>query len=181
MKFKPIVLVAGEPNSIFFEIFLKIIKNYNFKSPLILVCSKNLLIQQSSFLKQKIDFNEINQDVKNIKKNSLNKINLINVDYNQAEPFEKISFKSTKYIAKCFDIGLKIMKSGISDKFINGPISKEKFLKNKFIGITEYLAHRTNVKDFAMVIFNKNLSVSPLITHEPLKYVAKKINRINIY
>ena len=39
------------------------------------------------------------------------------------------------------------MKSGISNKGVkNGPISKEKFLKNKFIGITEYLAHKTGIK-----------------------------------
>ena len=69
------------------------------------------------------------------------------------------------------------MKSGYSNKFINGPISKEKFLKNKFIGMTEYLAHETKVKNYAMIIYNKKLSVSPIITHEPLKYVAKKINK----
>ena len=31
-----------------------------------------------------------------------------------------------------------------------------------------------------MVIFNKKLSVSPIITHEPLKYVSKKINKSKI-
>ena len=34
MNFKPIVIVAGEPNSIFFEIFLKTINKNTFKSPL---------------------------------------------------------------------------------------------------------------------------------------------------
>ena len=72
------------------------------------------------------------------------------------------------------------MKSGISNKLINGPISKEKFLSNKYVGITEYLASKSNIKNFAMVIFNKKLSVSPIITHEPLKYVVKKINKFKI-
>ena len=72
------------------------------------------------------------------------------------------------------------MKSGISNKLINGPISKEKFLSNKYVGITEYLACKSNIKNFAMVIFNKKLSVSPIITHEPLKYVVKKINKFKI-
>ena len=114
------------------------------------------------------------------KKSNLDKLNLINIEYNQSKAFEKISSKSKNYINRCFEVGLKIMKSGISNKLINGPISKEKFLKNKFIGITEYLAHKTGVKDYAMIIFNKKLSVSPIVTHEPLKYVAKKINKSKI-
>ena len=73
-----------------------------------------------------------------------------------------------------FDIGLKLMEEGISEKFINGPISKENFLKNRFNGITEYLAYKTQTKKFAMIIYNKKLSVCPLTTHIPIKYVSKK-------
>ena len=40
MKNKPILIVAGEPKSIFFEIFFKAIKKNDFKSPLILICCK---------------------------------------------------------------------------------------------------------------------------------------------
>ena len=63
---------------------------------------------------------------------------------------------------------------------INGPISKKTFLKNKYNGITEYLADKTNSKKFAMIIYNRSLSVCPLTTHLPIKYVAKKINKFEI-
>ena len=53
-------------------------------------------------------------------------------------PFQKISSKSNKYIKNSFNVGLKIMKSGLSNKFINGPISKEKFLKNQYVGVIEF-------------------------------------------
>ena len=43
MVYKPIIVVAGEPNSIFSEIFFKSLKNKNFKSPIILIASKNLI------------------------------------------------------------------------------------------------------------------------------------------
>ena len=76
----------------------------------------------------------------------LQKINLINIEYKQKNAFQKISSKSNKYIKQSFDIGLKIMRQGISNKFINGPISKEKFLKNKYIGVTEYLAKNKRYK-----------------------------------
>ena len=180
MKFKPIIIIAGEPNSVFFEIFLKIIKKNKFKSPLILICSKKILFKQAKALKEQININEIDDDKIFLNNIKFKKLNLINVNYNQNKPFQKISSKSNKYIKNSFDIGLKIIKNGISNKLINGPISKEKFLKNKYVGITEYLAKKTNTKNFAMVIFNKKLSVSPIITHEPIKHVAKKINKSKI-
>ena len=65
---------------------------------------------------------------------------------------------------------------------INGPISK-KILKNKFLGITEYLAKMNKTKNFAMLIYNKNLAVSPLTTHVAIKnfwsnYKKKIINNV---
>ena len=180
MKFKPIVIIAGEPNSIFSEIFLKTIKKNKFRSPIILVCSKKLLLKQAKHLNQNIKLNEINLNINLPKNYNYKKLNIVNIDYDQINPFEKISSKSNKYIKKCFDIGLKIMKLGISEKFINGPISKKDFLKNKYSGITEYLAHKTNTLKFAMIIYNKELSVCPLTTHIPIKHVSKKINKLEI-
>ena len=43
MTYKPIIIVAGEPNSIFFEIYFKAIRSKKFKSPLILIASLNLI------------------------------------------------------------------------------------------------------------------------------------------
>ena len=43
MKIKPTIIVAGEPDSIFFEIFFKSLRFKNFKSPIILIVSKDLL------------------------------------------------------------------------------------------------------------------------------------------
>ena len=52
MNYKPIIIVAGEPNSIFFELFFKI-KKKEIKSPIILIGSKRLLIKQGKILKKK--------------------------------------------------------------------------------------------------------------------------------
>ena len=180
MNCKPIIIVAGEPNSIFFEIFIKIIKKNIFKSPIILIASKNLLQKQIKFFNSKIKIHELDYSKKKLKLKKLHKVNLINVDYNQSKLFEKISNKSNKYIGNCFDIALEILNKKISDKLINGPISKKYFLKKKFIGITEYLAKKTSSKKIAMIIYNKSLSVSPLTTHLPVKYIAKKITKYEI-
>jgi 4-hydroxy-L-threonine phosphate dehydrogenase PdxA len=179
MSYKPIIIVAGEPNSIFFELFFNIIKK-KIKSPIILIASKKLIIKQAKILKQKINFNIINEFEIIKKKDILKKINLIDVDFNQSYGFEKITTKSNHYINTCFDIAIKLLRNKVSNKFINGPISKKTFLNRKFNGITEYLANKTNTKKFAMIIHNKNLSVCPLTTHLPIKYVNKKINKLEI-
>ena len=177
MNYRPIIIVAGEPNSIFFEIFFKALKTKRFKSPIILVASLSLLKLQMNKLGLKKKIKLINLPLlMNLKLNNRS-INLINIKYNQNKPFEKLSSKSNTYINQSFELALKILKKKITNKFINGPISKKFFLRNKFLGITEYLAYKTKTKSYAMLIYNKNLSVSPLTTHLPLKLVSKKINK----
>ena len=66
MKNKPIIIVNGEPNSIFLEIFFKTIKNNKFKSPLILISSLKILKPQMQKFKFKINIKMI--DYKNFKK-----------------------------------------------------------------------------------------------------------------
>ena len=177
MNYKPIIIVAGEPNSIFFEIFFKALKTEKFKSPIILIASIDILKLQMKKLrfKRKIKLLTLSE----LKKTKLNNssINLISIKYIQNKPFKKLSSKSNTYINKSFDLALKIIKKKITNKFINGPVSKKFFLKNKFLGITEYLAHKTKTKKYAMLIYNKNLSVSPITTHLPIRYVSKSIRK----
>ena len=66
MNFKPIVIVGGEPNSIFFEIFLKTIDKNSFKSPIILIASKNLLQKQIKYFKSKIKIHELDYSKKKL-------------------------------------------------------------------------------------------------------------------
>ena len=179
MNYKPIIIVAGEPNSVFFELFFKVIKK-KIKSPIILIASKKIITKQAKILKKKISFNIINESEIIKKKNNLKKINLIDIDFKQVSAFDKITSKSNHYIASCFDVAMKLLKNNVSNKFINGPISKKTFLKKKYNGITEYLAKKTNTKKFAMIIYNNKLSVCPLTTHLPIKYVSKKINKLEI-
>ena len=129
MTKEPILVVAGEPNSIFLEIFFKSIKKVKIKSPIILIASFELLKLQMI----KLNFRKkiIILDPKRILDYKLNNksINLVNVDYNFNKAFDKISSKSNNYIAKSFDIAFEILKKNKFNKFINGPVSKKNFLK----------------------------------------------------
>ena len=181
MKNDPIILVSGEPNSIFLELFFKTISLRKYKRPLILICSFKLLKLQMDKLNFKkkvkiIDF--LHLKTKHLNNNS---INLIDIEYNQQIPFKKISKSSKNYIENCFNLAFKILKSGISSKLINGPISKKYFLDKKFLGVTEYISKKNLINNYAMLIFNRKLSVCPITTHLPIKLVAKKINKNLIY
>ncbi len=174
MKFKPILIVAGEPNSVFFEIFFKSLKKLKIKSPIILIASEKLLkleMQKFNF-KKKIKL----LDIKNLQYRKLDNkfINLINIKYKN---LNKISLRSNIYIYECFETAFNIIKHYNLNKFINGPVNKNKFLDKKFLGMTEYISHKFKIKKNAMLIYNKGLSVCPVTTHLPLKKVAKKINK----
>ncbi len=177
MNFNPIIIVGGEPNSIFLEIFFKTLKYKKFKNPIILIASKKLLLSQMKKLKFNFKINTLNY--KKLSKDKINnyKINLIDVNYNQSRPFEKISIKSNNYIKNSFKIAFSIINNGISNKLINGPISKKNFLRKNFLGMTEFIAEKYKSKKNAMLIFNNQLSVCPITTHQPLKSISKTINK----
>ena len=182
MKNKPIIIINGEPNSIFLEILFKAIKYKKFKSPLILISSMKLLLLQMKKFKLKINIRLIKfQKIDEYNLNN-NSINLIDIKYKQKKAFMKISNKSNLFIKSSFEIALEILKKpNFTKKIINGPISKKNFLNKKFLGITEYLAKKSNSKKIAMLIYNKKLSVCPITTHLPIKSVPKMITKKNIF
>ena len=177
MNYSPILIVSGEPNSVFLELFFKVLKKDKIKSPIILISSKKLLTLQMQKLefKKKIKLLQVSK-LKSYKLDNKT-INLIDVNYNSSKAFEKISKKSNIFIKNSFDLAFQIIKKNNIHKFINGPISKKQFLKNKFLGITEYISEKFQANNTCMLIYNDTLSVCPITTHLPLKLVSKKINK----
>ena len=180
MNYSPILIVAGEPNSIFFEILFKVIGKNKIKSPIIIISSKKILDLQMKKLGFKKKINLLKAF--NLSKQKLNNkmINLIDIEYKSKKAFEKITIKSNQFIENSFKLAFKIIRENNIHKFINGPISKKTFLNNKFLGITEYISKKFSIKKTGMLIYNNNLSVCPITTHLPLKLVSKKINKKTI-
>ena len=113
MKNKPIIIVNGEPNSIFLEIFFKSLKNKNYKSPIILISSLEVLIFHMKKLKFKKKIKII--DYKNINKHNLNHkcINLINIKSRIVNNFKKINNNSNLFIERSFDMALNLINIGL--------------------------------------------------------------------
>ena len=170
MSSNPILIVPGEKRSIFFEIFFKSLKLKSFSSPLILICDKKNLSKEI----KKYKFNDVIEEIKldniNSKKFYKNKIYVNHVKYQN----------SNIYVHNCFKVAFKLIKDGLAYKMINGPINKTRTLKKKYLGVTEFVAKNFNKDKFAMLIYNKKLSVCPVTTHLPIKLVAEKITKKNI-
>ena len=171
-NYKPILIVPGDPKSIFLEIFFKSFRKS--KKTIILICNKELLTKQMKILKFNYKLNLItvsqiyNKDLNN------NRINFINISLDPK--------KINEYINKCFEMSLQILKKDKEISLINGPINKTTFLKQKYLGITEFLGTKTYaLKKVVMLIFNKKLAVSPLTTHIPLKDVHLQISKKKIF
>ncbi len=172
---KNIIIVLGEPNSISSEIFLKSI-NYikNTKLNFIIIGNYSLLKKQANYLNYKKNMNFRLSKIGNLPKV---KFNFINIDYKQSKPFDLKTNKSDVFVKKCFECAIILLKKKLAYGLINLPINKSKFTKNKYNGITEYIADKTNNKNKEnMLLFNDTFSVLPLTTHIPLKEVYKEIS-----
>jgi len=177
MSYNRTIVIEGDPEGVFLELFFKTLKFKSFKNYLILICSKNNLQKQMNKAKFKKKINLL--DIKKTNEILLKKkeINLIDVKLKKTKN-KKLNNKNIKaYIEKCFEISFKLIKEGFANKLINGPVDKKIFLKNKFLGVTEYVSNKFNKKNTGMLIYNKQLSVCPVTTHLPLKNVSRSINR----
>ena len=186
MNYKPIIVTAGDPESVFYEIFFKSLKKKIFLSPIILISSKDVLLRNMESFKFYKKIRYIN--VINIRKLTLsnNTINLIDVKLKTSKQIFKNKKYINDYINNCYELAFNLIKKKFTNKIITGPINKKKFLNKKFLGITEFISKKFNNKNTGMLIYNKQISVCPLTTHLPIKLVSKNItksmikNKINL-
>ena len=179
MKIDKILIILGEPQSIFSEVLFKYFNSKKFlrnKKKIILIGSFNILLKQM----KKLKFNFNLKLIKNVNESKKSELNILNINYNNKKIFGDISSNSNKYITNCFKLGLKLALKEKSIILINGPVSKKHFLKKKYLGITEFISKKTKSKNEVMLIYSEKLSVSPVTTHLPLKDVAKNITKKKI-
>tara|TARA_B100000035_G_C21031010_1_gene568464 strand:+ start:2471 stop:3421 length:951 start_codon:yes stop_codon:yes gene_type:complete len=175
MNINHILIVMTEPKSIFLEILLKYFTSKYFKKNK----KKITILGNISLIKKEIKKNNFKiklNEILDIKKTRKNFINLLDVNINKKISYNDIS----NYISECFGKSLFILKKNKNIALLNGPVNKKTFLKKEYLGITEYLAKKTNSKNPVMLIYNEKLSVSPITTHLPIKYVSKNINKLKI-
>ena len=163
-------IILGEPNSINSEILAK---SSAIKKECIIIGSYDLLSKQLELLKIKRKINKIND----LKDHIRSKLNILDISLS-LRCFNVNSKNSVNYLRKCFNIAHNLCLKKKIKGFINCPIDKQRFFKNKELGITEYLASKNKVLGSeVMIIYNKSLSVVPLTTHINLRKVPKIIKK----
>lgn len=82
-----------------------------------------------------------------------------------------------KYLKKLTTVNIKLLENKVAKILINMPLSKRRFLENKFLGFTEFFARNLNQTGMEnMLLFNERFSVTPITTHLKLSEVSKSIN-----
>ena len=87
MNSKPIIVICGEPNSIFSELLAKSLKKFKNKKPIILLGSYNLIHLQLKKLGYRIKLKQIDPKNNLLKNTNLYKINIIYIKYNFKKVF----------------------------------------------------------------------------------------------
>ena len=82
-NFRPILIIAGDPKSVFLEIFFKSLKKNKFKNPLILIINEKILLEQMSALKYNFKINKLDINSLNYKDLNNRKINIINIAFDK--------------------------------------------------------------------------------------------------
>tara|TARA_Y100000992_G_scaffold212240_1_gene146018 strand:+ start:39 stop:1004 length:966 start_codon:yes stop_codon:yes gene_type:complete len=174
---KKLIIISGDPNSINSEIIYKSWKKLNptIRKNIYLISSFNLLKKQFEKLKYKIKL----QKVKNINEfKHSSDLKVIDIHLKFKNPFNVARKNASRFVLRSLDLGHKLSldtKNVLG--LINCSIDKD-LLKERFIGVTEYLAHKCKIKrnTEVMLINNEKLSVSPITTHLNINKISRKLN-----
>jgi 4-hydroxythreonine-4-phosphate dehydrogenase len=82
------------------------------------------------------------------------------------------------------DVALKILRDAKAQALVTSPVSKEAISLSglrDFQGHTEYLASRTNSKNFAMMVLSPDLKIVLSSRHIPLCRVSSYLTRSRLY
>ena len=140
---KLIAIVAGEPNSINSEIIAKSWKVNKKNKNLFVIGNYYLFKKQINDIGINIPVTSIDK-IQDIKKNM--GLCVLNVPLNFKSVYDSNIVDTKKYVIKCLDIAHYLANTKKIIGFVNAPVDKKIFNK-KYLGVTEYLAHKNNVKN----------------------------------
>ncbi|PIQ88389.1 MAG: 4-hydroxythreonine-4-phosphate dehydrogenase PdxA [Candidatus Omnitrophica bacterium CG11_big_fil_rev_8_21_14_0_20_42_13] len=115
-------------------------------------------------------------------RNPVEFIDLSNVERKKFS-FGKIKPEYGKASLEYIDTALDLIKVRNNiGALVTAPVNKESvsLVSKEFYGHTEYLAMRTRVRNFAMLLVNNKFKIALVTRHASLESVARKINKENI-
>ena len=112
-----------------------------------------------------------------------NSVKILDIKLKFNDPFNVSFFKhSSNYVIESLELAHKYASEGKALGIINCAINK-KLLKKEKIGVTEFLASKSRIKNNSevMLIYNNKFAVSPITTHIDIKDISKEIEKKKYY
>ncbi len=185
--FSPILGIStGDPNGIGIEVILKSLEKINFtdKFTPVIFSNYNLIEEQKTIFNINCKIVSIN-DIKNLKRNSVNVLNLSNEEFNIQ--FGKSNTSGGNFSRLSLERAVDFLKKSMIDGLVTGPINKNNIQNSDFNykGHTDFLDTCFNGEALMFMISSK-IKIALLTEHIPINEVVDEItadlikNRIKI-
>jgi 4-hydroxythreonine-4-phosphate dehydrogenase len=177
-------ITMGDPSGIGPEIILKSFENSEINNSRIIVIG-DYNVMQAAYNMLKIKAFKLNR-IHNVQDSLfesevLNILDLHLMDMNELHP-GNIQAISGHTVFECIRKAVKLAKNKAIDTIVTAPLNKEALhlAGHKYPGHTEILASLTGTKDYAMLLYEKKLSIIHVSTHVSLLKAVTGLRRERI-
>ena len=173
---KKILVTCGDPSGIGPDLCINLAYK-SFAAEITIIGSSRVIYERAQILKKKISFNK-----KNSKHNGLGKINIIDFDYPAKVKPGIPNKNNSKKQLEILDYAINLAMQKKFDAIVTLPINKKilSTKKEKFIGHTEYIAKKCNIRNEVMMLATSKLKVALLTTHHSIKEIPALIKKPKI-
>ncbi len=156
-----IVITLGEITGIGPEVVLKAIKKF---SPDKVKIIGNRYVLEKIYRKLKISFDYSPYLLEVVDK----------CDFSFGKPDEK----TARFALESLKLAVDLVKRGEAEGMVTAPICKENIWNAgfKFPGQTEFLAREFNIKNYSLLAYDKDIKITFLTLHTPMRRVSSFIN-----
>ena len=182
---KPIISITmGDPAGIGAEIIVKALSNkeiYKRSNPVV-IGSKIVMKDALSFIPSNVKLNII-EDIAQVKGNFgiIDLIDLHNIQLNEFK-YGEVSAKAGKASIDYIFKAIRLVQQKKVDAVVTGPIHKKAInaAGYYYAGHTEIFAEKTNTKDYAMILSDKNMRVIHVSTHVSLRKACDLVKKYRV-
>ena len=169
-------ITLGDPSGISPEILVKSYKELP-EATYIIYGSEDPIKRAFEITGIKIPYRVINSP-EDVGRKGFYLIPVLDEDFIPGKPDSRSGKASALYLEKAVD---HILERKI-DALVTLPISKKYIMASgfKFAGHTDYLAYRSGVKTYIMMLMCRKMKVALATTHIPVREIHKKLQRINL-
>lgn len=177
-----VAISLGDINGIGPEVALKSVvgRNLSEVTP-VLLGSRQVIEYYSKFLERSPKFNYIDEP-QYIKSGTVNVLHSYGDESADIKPGE-LNEQGGQLAMMAIQKGIDLCLTKEADALVTAPISKEaiNMAGYEVPGHTEYLAEKTNTKEYMMMLVNEDLRVGLVSIHVPLSVVPKLISQSSVY